>query len=162
MELGNAPDVFWCEGSSIPPLRNVVPHHAALKLGQSAMSLMALCFCQRYLPESSPTREEPVGDTATAIGVHHRISEEFECCAPFGLDDLFGLVVRPNKRQITRNLRGGSRAVALGLARIDLFRGMKPHRAVRLTADGQGRSFDGTPRAQQEERTTSGDAKTGR
>jgi hypothetical protein len=27
---------------------------------------------------------------------------EFECCAPFGLDDLFGLVVRPNKRQITR------------------------------------------------------------
>jgi hypothetical protein len=25
-----------------------------------------------------------------------------ECCAPFGLDDLFGLLVRPNKRQITR------------------------------------------------------------
>jgi hypothetical protein len=30
------------------------------------------------------------------------IRGEFECCAPFGLDDLFGLVVRPNKRQITR------------------------------------------------------------
>jgi uncharacterized protein len=26
---------------------------------------------------------------------------DFECCAPFGLDDLFGLIVRPNKRQIT-------------------------------------------------------------
>jgi len=39
--------------------------------------------------------------TATAVGVH-RMRGEFECCAPFGLDDLFGLVVRPNKRQITR------------------------------------------------------------
>jgi uncharacterized protein len=41
--------------------------------------------------------------TATAVGVR-RIHGEFECCAPFGLDDLFGLVVRPNKRQITRSI----------------------------------------------------------
>ena len=39
--------------------------------------------------------------TATAIGVRRR-SGVFECCAPFGLGDLFGLVVRPNPRQITR------------------------------------------------------------
>ena len=39
--------------------------------------------------------------TATAVGVR-RICRKFECCAPFGLDDLFSLVVRPNKRQITR------------------------------------------------------------
>jgi uncharacterized protein len=39
--------------------------------------------------------------TATAVGVR-RIRGKLECCAPFGLDDLFGLVVRPNKRQITR------------------------------------------------------------
>ena len=39
--------------------------------------------------------------TATAVGVR-RICGRLECCAPFGLDDLFGLVVRPNKRQITR------------------------------------------------------------
>jgi uncharacterized protein len=39
--------------------------------------------------------------TATAVGVRRR-GGHFECCAPFGLDDLFGLVVRPNKRQITR------------------------------------------------------------
>jgi uncharacterized protein len=39
--------------------------------------------------------------TATTVGVR-RIHGEFECCAPFGLDDLCGLVVRPNKRQITR------------------------------------------------------------
>jgi len=39
--------------------------------------------------------------TATAIGVR-RIRGKLECCAPFGLEDLFGLVVRPNKRQITR------------------------------------------------------------
>jgi|SRR5208282_741180 len=34
--------------------------------------------------------------TATAIGVR-RIRGKLECCAPLGLDDLFGLVVRPNK-----------------------------------------------------------------
>jgi uncharacterized protein len=39
--------------------------------------------------------------TATAVGVR-RICGKLECCAPFGLDDLFGLLVRPNKRQITR------------------------------------------------------------
>jgi uncharacterized protein len=39
--------------------------------------------------------------TATAVGVR-RIRGKLECRAPFGLDDLFGLVVRPNKRQITR------------------------------------------------------------
>jgi len=39
--------------------------------------------------------------TATAVGVR-RIRGHFECCAPFGLDDLFGLIVRPNKAQITR------------------------------------------------------------
>jgi hypothetical protein len=39
--------------------------------------------------------------TATAVGVR-RIRSKFECCAPFKLDDLFSLVVRPNKRQITR------------------------------------------------------------
>jgi hypothetical protein len=39
--------------------------------------------------------------TSTAVGVR-RIRGKLECRAPFGLDDLFGLVVRPNKRQITR------------------------------------------------------------
>jgi len=38
--------------------------------------------------------------TATAVGVR-RVNGAFECCAPFGLDDLFALRVRPNKRQIT-------------------------------------------------------------
>jgi hypothetical protein len=41
--------------------------------------------------------------TATAIGVRRRASE-FECCAPFGFDDLFHLVVRPNKSQITQSI----------------------------------------------------------
>ena len=38
--------------------------------------------------------------TASAVGVRRKAGK-FECCAPFGLDDLFGLVVRPNKVQIT-------------------------------------------------------------
>jgi hypothetical protein len=54
--------------------------------------------------------------TATAVGVR-RIRGEFECCAPFGLDDVFGLIVRPNKRQITRAiLRGEGRSMAFNLA----------------------------------------------
>jgi uncharacterized protein len=38
--------------------------------------------------------------TATAVGVR-RVRNKFECYAPFGLDDLFALRVRPNKCQIT-------------------------------------------------------------
>ena len=38
--------------------------------------------------------------TATAVGV--RLARgRLEVCAPFGLDDLFALIVRPNPRQIT-------------------------------------------------------------
>ncbi len=39
--------------------------------------------------------------TATAVGVRC-VEGRFEVAAPFGLDDLLGLIVRPNKRQITR------------------------------------------------------------
>jgi uncharacterized protein len=38
--------------------------------------------------------------TATAVGVRWA-DNKLECSAPFGLDDLFALRVRPNKRQIT-------------------------------------------------------------
>jgi hypothetical protein len=39
--------------------------------------------------------------TSTAVGVRP-YGPQLDICAPFGLDDLFGLVVRPNKAQITR------------------------------------------------------------
>ena len=54
--------------------------------------------------------------TATAVGIR-QISSKLECCAPFGLDDLFGLVVRPNKRQITR---------AIYEAKVDRWRSLWP------------------------------------
>jgi hypothetical protein len=38
--------------------------------------------------------------TATSIGVR-RCVDRFECYAPFGLEDLFALAVRPNKAQVT-------------------------------------------------------------
>lgn len=41
--------------------------------------------------------------TATAIGVRKEAGG-YKVYAPFGLDDLFGLIVRPNKRQITREI----------------------------------------------------------
>jgi uncharacterized protein len=55
--------------------------------------------------------------TSTAVGVRW-IRSKFECCAPFGLDDLFGLVVRPNKRQITR---------AIFEAKVDRWRSIWPY-----------------------------------
>ncbi len=39
--------------------------------------------------------------TSTAVGVRPR-GPHFDICAPFGLDDLFGLLIRPNKAQITQ------------------------------------------------------------
>jgi hypothetical protein len=54
--------------------------------------------------------------TATAVGVR-RIRSKLECCSPFGLDDLFSLVVRPNKRQITR---------AIYQAKVDRWRALWP------------------------------------
>jgi hypothetical protein len=41
--------------------------------------------------------------TATAIGVGGR-DTGFECCAPLGLENLFSLVVRPNRAQITASI----------------------------------------------------------
>lgn len=41
--------------------------------------------------------------TSSSVGVRRR-DGRFECLAPFGLDDLLGFVVRPNKRQITREI----------------------------------------------------------
>jgi uncharacterized protein len=54
--------------------------------------------------------------TATSVGIR-RVFGKFECCAPYGLADLFGLVVRPNKRQITR---------AIYEAKIDRWRSIWP------------------------------------
>ena len=42
--------------------------------------------------------------TATSIGVRYNESGNFVVCAPFGLEDLFELVVKPNKKQITENI----------------------------------------------------------
>ncbi|MBV8737219.1 MAG: nucleotidyltransferase family protein [Alphaproteobacteria bacterium] len=58
--------------------------------------------------------------TATAIGVR-RTYGEFEYCAPFGLDDLFSLVVRPNKKQITR---------AIYEAKIERWRSLWPRLTI--------------------------------
>jgi uncharacterized protein len=42
--------------------------------------------------------------TATAIGVRQESGGTRKIFAPFGLNDLFGLVVRPNRVQITREI----------------------------------------------------------
>ena len=41
--------------------------------------------------------------TATSIGVR-RSGGPLEVCAPFGLDDLFRMIVRPNKRLVTKGV----------------------------------------------------------
>jgi uncharacterized protein len=40
--------------------------------------------------------------TATAIGVRMELDGHLTTYSPFGLEDLFGLIVRPNKQQITQ------------------------------------------------------------
>jgi hypothetical protein len=40
--------------------------------------------------------------TATSIGVRSGADETLTECAPFGLNDLLGMIVRPNKAQITQ------------------------------------------------------------
>ncbi|MFL0196258.1 nucleotidyltransferase family protein [Clostridium sp. WILCCON 0269] len=42
--------------------------------------------------------------TATAIGVRKEKNNEFKVYAPFGLNDLFGKIVRANKAQITKQI----------------------------------------------------------
>lgn len=42
--------------------------------------------------------------TATSIGVRKEENNEFKIYAPFGLNDLFGRIVRANKTQITRQV----------------------------------------------------------
>jgi hypothetical protein len=54
--------------------------------------------------------------TATSVGIR-RVLGKFECFAPFGLDDLFDLVVKPNKRQVTR---------AIYEAKVDRWRSIWP------------------------------------
>ena len=49
-----------------------------------------------YLSASDAMRYWP--DTATAVGVRLNEQAEIEVAAPFGLDDLFSLVLRPPER----------------------------------------------------------------
>jgi hypothetical protein len=82
--------------------------HLAIKLDVKNEARVHLWYQQRfgYAIERYRSSADAIATfptTATAVGVR-RIDGEFECCAPFGLADLFGLVVRPNKRQITRSI----------------------------------------------------------
>lgn len=64
---------------------------------------------RRFGYDISPYRsaEEAIAcwpTTATSIGIRLDKSGRFEVYAPFGLDDLYNLIVRPNKRQITKEI----------------------------------------------------------
>lgn len=54
-----------------------------------------------------PSAEEAIDTwptTASAVGMQRKEEGEFSIYAPFGLEDLFGMIVRPNKRLITENV----------------------------------------------------------
>ncbi|PLS14812.1 hypothetical protein CVD28_26305 [Bacillus sp. M6-12] len=40
--------------------------------------------------------------TASSLGIRQKETGEFKVYAPYGLNDLFGMIVRPNKTQITK------------------------------------------------------------
>ena len=80
--------------------------HLPVKLDVKNEARVHLWYAARFGYPIAPysSTEEAIASfptTAAAVGVRRRAGR-FECCAPFGLDDLFGLVVRPNQRQITR------------------------------------------------------------
>jgi uncharacterized protein len=79
--------------------------HLALKLDVKNEARVHLWYEGRFgnpVPPYSSCAEaiSTFPTTATAVGVRFE-DHTFDCCAPFGLGDLFGLIVRPNKRQIT-------------------------------------------------------------
>jgi hypothetical protein len=83
--------------------------------------------------------------TATSVGIRGVLGK-FECCAPFGLDDLFGLVVRPNRmRKKAENVARYWDTIGLAgemLGDIDAWRGPEHWGTVQLHelrgAGGQG------------------------
>ena len=80
--------------------------HLPIRLDVKNEARVHLWYAARFGYPIAPysSTEEAIASfptTASAVGVRRRAGR-FECCAPFGLDDLFGLVVRPNTRQITR------------------------------------------------------------
>jgi hypothetical protein len=67
-----------------------------------------LWYSRKFGYDISPYRsvQEAIASfptTATSVGIS-RQGSEYLICAPFGLNDLFGLIVRPNPRQITREI----------------------------------------------------------
>jgi hypothetical protein len=68
-----------------------------------------LWYEQRFGPHIEPftSTEEAIATwptTASSVGVR-RDSGGFVAWAPFGLTDLLGMVVRPNKAMVTRELK---------------------------------------------------------
>lgn len=79
--------------------------HLGLKLDVKNEARVHLWYEEKFGYPITPYRStaDAIGTfptTATSIGVRWR-DARLECCAPHGLDDLFGLIVRPNKIQIT-------------------------------------------------------------
>jgi hypothetical protein len=53
--------------------------------------------------------------TATSVAITRGVDGTLRLCAPFGLNDLLGLIVRPNKTQITRQIYQAKIARWVGL-----------------------------------------------
>ena len=96
--------------------------HLPIKLDVKNEARVHLWYRQRFGYAIEPYRSSADAiatfpTTATAVGVRW-IHDEFECCAPFGLADLFGRCCQTKqKADNTRYLRGENRAVAFYLAR---------------------------------------------
>jgi uncharacterized protein len=60
------------------------------------------CSIEPYISVESAINTWPT--TATAIGVRKERNNDLKIYAPFGLNDLFGKIVRANKAQITKQI----------------------------------------------------------
>lgn len=88
--------------------------HIAPKSGRGRIEVrnearVHLWYAEHFGREIEPYRSvehaiDTFPTTATSIGVRRNGSGKLDVYAPFGLGDVLGSVVRPNKRQVTREI----------------------------------------------------------
>lgn len=99
-------DVIWHDPSQVAPARDLMLERMLLArdstLGWSVKNQARMHRRNADKPYSSTYDAMKYWpETATAVAVRINDQARIEVNAPFGLDDLFGLIVRPTKRFMT-------------------------------------------------------------
>ncbi len=88
---------------------DVAPEHGSGRVEVRNQARVHVWYAERfgYAIEAYRSVEHAIDSmptTVTSVGVRRNGRGALDVYAPFGLTDLFGSIVRPNKRQITRDI----------------------------------------------------------